>query len=337
MLNLFGPYTEKFERIVKARLAIKHANQAWKKGEDAKAEKYIREANELLPGIQITKENAKEQAEALKLVINSIYGFTAATFPNEFRDPRNIDNIVAKRGALFMVDLVNAIEEEGYQVIHVKTDSVKIPDIDDDIIEFVYDFAAKYGYAMEHEVTYDKLALVNDAVYIAKETDEDNKPHWTAVGAQFQHPFVFKTLFSKEPVTFDDMCETKQVVKGAMYLDFQEDKGTPNQPFAGMHFVGRVGLFVPVIEEVGGATLTVVRDDKPYAVSGTKGYKWLEAEMIKVMRPELLDRMPFERLEDAIQGTGSIADVLDMPYYNQRLEDAVQTIEKFGSFDEFVK
>lgn len=335
-LNLFGPHTKKFQKIVDARLAIKGANGCWKKGLDDQAEVFLKHANAMLPGVVVTKENAKDLADALKLVINSTYGFTCATFPNEFKDPRNIDNIVAKRGALFMVDLVNAIEEQGYSVIHVKTDSVKIPDVDDDIIEFVYEFAAKYGYAMEHETTYEKLALVNDAVYIAKETDEDNKPHWTAVGAQFQHPFVFKTIFSKEPVTFDDMCETKQVTKGAMYLDF-ENNATPNQPYAGMHFVGRIGLFVPVIEEVGGATLTVVREDKPYAVSGSKGYKWLEAEMIKVMRPELLDRMPFERLEDAVEGTGSIADVLDMGYYTNLLEDAAQTIDKFGSFEEFIK
>jgi energy-coupling factor transporter ATP-binding protein EcfA2 len=340
-LNIFGPHTEKFQRLLDARLCIKRANEAWKKGDESLAQKFLGEANALLPGVLLTKENAKQLSDALKLVINSIYGYTSAKFDNPFRDKRNIDNIVAKRGALFMIDLKNAIQEQGYTVAHIKTDSVKIPDADQDIIEFVYEFGAKYGYTFEHEATYDKFCLVNDAVYIARQDEKDApgayETKWTAVGAQFQHPFVYKTLFSKEPVTFDDMCETKQVAKGAMYLDFQENAATPNQPYAGMHFIGRIGLFVPVIEEVGGATLTVVRDDKPYSVGGTKGYKWVEAEMIKVMRPELLDRMPFERLEDAVQGTGSIADVLDMPYYTQKLEDAVQTIEKFGSFDEFVK
>jgi hypothetical protein len=59
--------------------------------------------------------------------------------------------------------------------------------------------------------------------------------------------------------------------------------------------------------------------------------------MLKVMRPELLDRLPFERFQDAQQGTGSIADIVDPDYYNQLLEDAAQTIDKFGSFEEFVK
>lgn len=340
-LNLFGKYTEKFQQLVDARLAIKHANQAWKDGDDSKASDFIAEANRLLPGVQVTRENAKDLADALKLVINSIYGFTSATFPNEFRDTRNVDNIVAKRGALFMIDLKNAIQEQGYTVAHIKTDSVKIPDADQDIIEFVYEFGAKYGYTFEHEATYDKFCLANDAVYIARQDEKDApgayETKWTAVGAQFQHPFVYKTLFSHEPVEFDDLCETKQVTKGAMYLDFQESAATPANPYAGMHFIGRIGLFVPVIEEVGGATLTVVRDGKPYAVAGTKGFKWVEAEMIKVMRPELLDRLPFERLEDALEGTGSLADVLDMSYYTDLAHDAISTIEKFGSFDEFVK
>ena len=33
------------------------------------------------------------------------------------------------------------------------------------------------------------MVLVNDAVYVAK--DEEG---WHATGAQFQHPFVFKSL-----------------------------------------------------------------------------------------------------------------------------------------------
>ena len=45
-------------------------------------------------------------ANALK--INSVYGLTSASFNNAFRDPRNKDNIVAKRGALFMINLKHA-------------------------------------------------------------------------------------------------------------------------------------------------------------------------------------------------------------------------------------
>lgn len=78
------------------------------------------------------------------------------------------------------------------------------------------------------------MCLVNNAVYIAKylnadtakaqygyipEKNEKKGGHWTATGAQFQVPYVFKTLFSHEDIVFDDLCETKSVSKGAIYLD----------------------------------------------------------------------------------------------------------------------
>ncbi|QBZ73603.1 DNA primase/polymerase [Streptomyces phage RosaAsantewaa] len=318
-LNLFGPYTPQFQRLVDARLAIKHGD--------------FKKADELLPGVTVNEDNAKALSDALKLVINSVYGFTSATFPNPFKDPRNKDNIVAKRGALFMIDLKHAVQEQGFTVAHIKTDSIKIPNATPDIIAFVTEFGAKYGYTFEHEGTYKKFCLVNDAVYIAKEDD-----HWTATGAQFKHPYVFKKLFSGENLTFSDLCETKQVKSPwAMYLDYDKGLATPNEPTAGMDFIGRTGLFVPVVND--GAELVKLKEGagKPYAVAGTKGYKWVESEMLKTLRPDLLERMIFERDEDAIEGTGSIWDVVDMAYYSDLAHDAIAAIEEFGSFEEFVK
>ncbi len=149
----------------------------------------------------------------------------------------------------------------------------------------------KYGYTFEHEATYDKMCLVNDAVYIAKNPDGK----WDAVGAQFQHPYVYKTLFSGEEIKFDDLCETKQVTKGAMYLDFEHDR--PMALVESMQFVGRTGRFVPVQEGASGAVLYRVNDNKLYAVSGTKGYLWLEAEMAASLSDKI-DMSYFEHLAD---------------------------------------
>jgi hypothetical protein len=91
------------------------------------------------------------------------------------------------------------------------------------------------------------------------------------VGAQFQHPYVFKTLFTNEPLTFEDHCETKNVVQGRMYLDFSNTRELSN-----MVHVGRTGSFVPV-NNIGGDLLRV-KDDKIYSVTGTKGYKWIDRE-----------------------------------------------------------
>ena len=43
----------------------------------------------------------KEIDTALKIAINEVYGESSAHFDNLFRDPRNIDNIVAKLKYLF--------------------------------------------------------------------------------------------------------------------------------------------------------------------------------------------------------------------------------------------
>ena len=341
-LDLFGKYTKEFEKLYRGRLAVKHANEAWKNADKfpnraaefrAEAEKFIEEAKKYLPGIEITKENAKALAEALKLAINSVYGYTSAKFPNLFRDNRNVDNIVAKRGALFMVDLKHFIQERGFQVVHIKTDSVKIPNATPEIIKAVTEFGKRYGYDFEHEKTFEKLCLVNDAVYIAR---SDGK--WDATGAQFAHPVVFKVLFSHEPIKFADLCETKELRSGGrMYLDFNESQATPNNPYKGMHFIGKVGLFLPVLPEIGGGKLVRVKDGKSYAIGGTKDYLWLEAEMVKMLNLDAIDRLLFEDLTDTIKGTGSLTDIVDMQYYETLVDNATKTIEKFGDFQEFVK
>lgn len=371
-LELFGPYTEKFSALKRARLAIKHAMTAWSKADKCtdgnerqgyinQAYEHHREAIQLLPGTIITKENAKGLSDALKLVINSIYGYTSATFDNPFRDPRNIDNIVAKRGALFMIDLKNAVQDLGYTVAHIKTDSIKIPNATQDVIDFVMEYGRQYGYDFEHEGTYKKMCLVNDAVYIAQ-TEEPTltgiETKWTATGAQFQHPYVFKTLFSQEPINFRDLCEAKEVKQGVMYLKFDgsarpigrvtdtdaetkiitsPDGQVNDSNGERADHIGRTGLFLPVVEGAGGGRLVRVKDDKEYAVTGTKGYLWVESEMLKTLNGDALERMPFEGINDATEGTGSIADIVDMAYFTQLAEDAYQAVEKFGSFEEFVK
>jgi hypothetical protein len=255
------------------------------------------------------ESTAHQLAYALKIVINTVYGLTSAKFDNPFRDVRNIDNVVAKRGALFMIDLKHHIQEQGYIVAHIKTDSVKIPDSDLDIITSVQKFGEKYSYDFELEVLYDILCLVNDAVYIASKDGL-----WTAVGAQFQHPYVFKTLFSSEEITFDDLCEARTVVKGTMYLNKEQNVESKAQPAVDrMRHLGRTGRFVPVLE--GGGTLYRVNEDKFYLVASTKGHQWMEANVAKAMGDDLK---------------------IDMSYFEKLKADAIETIEKFGPFEELI-
>lgn len=297
-MNMFGPYTKKYKELMDARLAIKH--------------KEFDRAKNMLGGILgkylKNEEDADALSYALKIVINIVYGLTSAKFDNKFRDPRNIDNIVAKRGALFMIDLKHEVQKRGWTVAHIKTDSIKIPEANKDIIDFVIEFGKKYGYDFEHEVTYEKICLVNDAVYIAKDTNGK----WHAIGAQFSHPYVFKTLFSGEPIEFNDLCETKAVTT-ALYLDMNEDLPDGEHDY---HFVGKAGLFCPIKPGAGGGLLMREKEGKYYAATGTKGYRWLEAEMVKELNKE---------------------DDIDLTYHRTLVDKAIATISKYGDFECFIK
>src|SRR5574344_455712 len=237
-LNAFGEYTQNFKDIVDARIAIKN------KDFDKARQMF---GGKLAPYLD-DESKAKDLAQALKIAINSVYGLTAANFDNPFRDIRNKNNIVALRGALFMRTLQDEVQARGFTVCHIKTDSIKIPDATPEIIEFCMEFANKYGYTFEHEATYDRMCLVNDAVYIAKYKDGKHAGEWTATGAQFAVPYVFKKLFSKESIEFEDMCETK-AVSSALYLDKNENLPDGEHNYI---FIGKIGNFCPIKPGYGG-------------------------------------------------------------------------------------
>ena len=359
--ELFGPeYTKRFQEIKDARVEIKHKN----------FEKARKMLNGALAKYLTDEGSADSLAQALKIAINSVYGLTSANFENPFRDNRNKDNIVAKRGALFMVNLKHEVQKRGFTVAHIKTDSIKIPDATPEIIQFVMDYGKMYGYVFEHEATYDRMCLVNNAVYIAKySTGEkcqqaygyipsDIRKHpgeWTATGTQFQIPYVFKRLFSKEEIMFEDMCETKSVTT-ALYLDTNEtlpdvseyekeleilrkkwpdkegqypmdydevvaDLEAKIEPGHNYIFVGKVGSFCPMKPGYnGGLLLREVVDKKTgkksYAsAGGAKGYRWLESEMVKQLGKE---------------------DGIDRGYYDAMVDTAVADISQYGDFEWFV-
>ena len=309
---VFGPeFTKRFQDIVDARVAIKH--------------KDFEAAGKMLNGAlkpYLNDEQAEDLAQALKIVINSIYGLTSASFENPFRDPRNIDNIVAKRGALFMTLLKSEVQKLGYAVCHIKTDSIKIPNATQEIIDFVTKFGREFGYKFETEAEFDRYCLVNDAVYIAKykEPLKDKKTGeeiwWTATGAQFAVPYVFKKLFSKKPIEFGDMCETK-AVSSALYLDMNEALPENEHDY---HFIGKIGQFCPIKPGCGGGELVRESTDKEGNVkyssaTGAKGYRWLESETVKLLNKQ---------------------KEIDRSYYNSLVDGAIETISKYGDFEQFV-
>ena len=347
---LFGPrFTARFKEIVDGRVSIKH--EAW---DDVN---HILDGK-LTPYIQKVKDGemtAKQLANALKTAINSVYGLTSAAFDNAFRDPRNRDNIVAKRGALFMVDLKHEVQKRGFTVAHIKTDSIKIPDATPEIISFVMEFGRRYGYTFEHEATYDRMCLVNDSVYIARyDTAErcmqrygyipdDVRKHsfgWTATGKQFAVPYVFKTLFSHEPIELSDLCETFSV-SGSLYLDMNEalpDVSAEERELAKLRkkgdlspelehdlleriaaghsyrFVGRVGEFAPVKPGCGGGILLREEGGRYAAATNSSGYRWMESEIVRSL---------------------SLEDSIDRSFYQAQVDAAVSAISQYGDAEWF--
>lgn len=313
--KLFGDYyTARFKELLDARIAIKHGEfDRARTMLDGKLAKHLGDHPEKVQ---------KSLTLALKIAINSVYGLTAAKFPNPFRDPRNVDNIVAKRGALFMVNLKHEVQERGFTVAHIKTDSIKIPNATPEIIQFVMDYGKQYGYAFEHEDTYERMCLVNNAVYIAREQDGT----WSPTGAQFAHPYVFKTLFSKEKIEFKDLCEAKSVSgEGEIYIVYGEDAedgtGANPVPEGGAQatvkkYVGKTGLFCPVLPDAGGGQLKRIAGEKSSFVTGTSDYLWMESE-------EVVKR--------------GMQSKIDMQYFYGLVADARGNMAKFGDVDSFLE
>lgn len=298
-LDYFGPYTQQLADMKQTRLYIKHGELDKAAAMfDGKIKKYVE-----------NKSEAKSLSNALKLVINSIYGLTSAKFYNKFSQKLNVDNIVAKRGALFMITLMHEVEKQGYVVAHIKTDSIKIPNADEKIINFVHEFGKKYGYNFELEKTYRRLVLLNKAVYAGEYLKEDpndpslNKWAWEFTGGIMLEPFVQKTLFTHQELADQEFRQIKEVSAGK--------DGTPAAIYLGDK---RVGRFAGVYPSITGTDMWRITEPKEPGVepkkghvSGTKGYGW--------------------RLWSEYKGKEDV----DMEYYYAMVEDVKKQIEKVGN------
>lgn len=282
-MNYFGPYTQRYADLLKVRVLLKHNK--------------IDEVKQMFDGVLApfldNPEYLKPLVTALKIVINSVYGMTSAKFDNKFKHPDNVDNIVAKRGALFMVDLKFAIEEQGYKVCHIKTDSVKVPNADEKIIQFVHEFGKqeKYNYKFEHEHTYKRMALINNAVYIAQLEDDS----WSPVGAEYANTYLLKRVWTKEELVDRDFFITKQS-KGHIYL--------------GDEFVGKVGS---IYASKSGAECMWTEDDENFkSVTGTKGYLFKQKDQFNIEDVDFAyyDKVAVDGLKK-IMKVGDIAKIVD--------------------------
>ena len=81
-----------------------------------------------------------------------------------------------------------------------------------------------------------------------------------------------------------------------------------------MH-VGRVGSFVPVVDGAGGGVLLRKANESYTSVSGTKGYRWKESELVKTLGNE---------------------DQIDLSYYYRLVDESIKSIKNYGPLEDFV-
>ena len=128
---------------------------------------------------------------------------------------------------------------------------------------------------------------------------------------------MFKTLFSHEPIEFGDLCETKSVTS-SLSLDMNENLPPDEHNYI---YVGRVGQFCPIKAGCGGGllmreTTNKTTGEKGYAAAtGSKGYRWLESESVRLLEKEAC---------------------IDVSYYDALVDDARAAIAKFGDAGWFI-
>ena len=80
-------------------------------------------------------------------------------------------------------------------------------------------------------------------------------------------------------------------------------------------FIGKVGRFCPIKPGCGGGLLMREKDGKYYAATGTKGYRWLESEIVESM----------DKMKD-----------IDESHFKAMADTAIDTIKKYGDYEWFV-
>ena len=114
-------------------------------------------------------------------------------------------------------------------------------------------------------------------------------------------------MFSKSEIKLEEYAQVKSV-KSALYLDMNEGMDKDEHLYK---FVGKVGAFIPIKSGCGGGVLLRDQNGKMYAAEGSKGYRWLEMEVVKNLHME---------------------DDIDISYYLEMTDKAVAHLEEFGEF-----
>ena len=110
----------------------------------------------------------------------------------------------------------------------------------------------------------------------------------------------------------------RQLDKGQITQEFYDaEKARIEMEIETCHdrvFIGKVGQFCPMVSGVGAGILLAERHGKYDAVNGTKGYRWMESEMVTEL---------------------GLEDRIDKSYFINLANEAVDAISEYGDFEWF--
>lgn len=355
MLNYMGEYTPRFKELLDARLAIKHGDyEKASKMFDGKLAKYLtdpKQAKNLSNALKTAINSVYGITAASfenpfynKHNVNNIVALRGAIFLKLLQDA------VVEKGYK-----VISVRTDSIKIPNATPEIIKfVQDLGHEY-GYNFEFECAYSkLCLINDTDYvARFMSVNDCQRlfgtVPKENRED-EGKWTSTGAQFSRPIVFKSLFTKEQIVLEDLREIKEA-QNDMYLDINE--GLPDvslyeaemmerakadtvkskklnpelshlndeqlkeliRPGHDYKFIGKVGAFIPMIDGVGAGELVVFRNGKPSAVNGTKGYRWMDFEMVK--------------------GT-ELERKVDIRYHRSLVDGMRAAIEKYCDFEWFV-
>lgn len=298
-LNYFGRFTPSYKALMDVKFHLSD-------GDLKAASKSIPLLADILSD---PSTNVDTIIKAVKRAINSAYGLTSASFDNPLKNPQNIDNIVAKRGALFMITLQRKLESEGVGVIHIKTDSIKLDNPTEEQINEVIEFASTYGYQFKIEDTYTPFVLIDKAQLIGYSASHES---WHAIGTKFINPYTYKTLFSHEDYVLSDYRRVIESRTGKLFL--------------GGVFVGRIGAF---IASENGDTLMIHRPDgTESSPAGT-----ISKNKHQIINPETGRKKTVREPYKFIPYSESITVDIDFSFYEEFVKTVLNDIMALDGID----
>ena len=81
-------------------------------------------------------------------------------------------------------------------------------------------------------------------------------------------------------------------------------------------FVGKIGKFCPVIAGADGGLLVRQSGDKYTSVTGAKGYRWMESDVVRDLK---------------------LDSKIDISYYDELAENSIDEISKYGDYSWFIE